>query len=530
MDNEKVYLKPNVFPEPLVYHWYAWAHLIAPATAAMNIANSHVKIMKSFINSPEIHASAVKNPAMRGGPFLDFPTKRVGEIKILLENTLKDQAIMLNFADAIKRLNELLVSEGRGQSLEGLYEKVPDILRGYVELFYDLNHRPGFRVIEGLLYRSPFYNPSYQSVLLSIIESEERPFVFSTPRVPSSKDIHLKIPFNSTAIDELFEMRHTPKPFGFIKDVLGISSEQESLFKTFFMEDGPERNSTYAGDSMRIRYLGHASILMESKGVSVLTDPLIGYKFANSDEESYSFSDLPHIVDYVLLTHTHADHVVLESLLQLRHRIRNIVVPRSGAGNLEDPSLKLLLQQLGFKNVIELDDMESLEIGEGSITAIPFFGEHADLNIRSKTAYLIRFAGKSILCVADSANLDSRFYEILHDVLRDIDVFFVGMECEGAPLSWIYGSLLMKPIERKMDQSRRLAGSDCPRAIDVVNHLHCKQVYVYAMGQEPWLSFLTSIKYTDESKPIVESNKLVELCRSRGIPSERLLGVKEIFA
>src|SRR5436190_2022809 len=115
--------------------------------------------------------------------------------------------------------------------------------------FYDLNHRPGFRLIEGLLYRSPFYNPSYQSVLSSIIESEERPFVFSTPRLPQSQDIHLKIPFNSSAIDELFEMRHARKSFGYIKEVLGFPSEQDDLFKTFLMEAGPEKKPTYDGDS-----------------------------------------------------------------------------------------------------------------------------------------------------------------------------------------------------------------------------------------------------------------------------------------
>jgi hypothetical protein len=49
------------------------------------------------------------------------------------------------------------------------------------------------------------------------------------------------------------------------------------------------------------------------------------------------------------------------------------------------------------------------------------------------------------------------------------------------------------------------------------------------MGQEPWLGYLTSIKYTEESKPIVESNKLVETCRGRGINSERLYCLKEIF-
>src|SRR5882762_5137510 len=137
METKSFYLRPNVYPEPLVHHWYAWAHLIAPATAALNIANSHVKIMKSYVSAPEIHANAVKNPAMRGGPFLDFPTSRAKEIKSLLESTLKDQVPMLEFAEAIKRLNEMLVNEARGHSLEGLYERVPNILRGYVELVYD---------------------------------------------------------------------------------------------------------------------------------------------------------------------------------------------------------------------------------------------------------------------------------------------------------------------------------------------------------------------------------------------------------
>jgi hypothetical protein len=48
------------------------------------------------------------------------------------------------------------------------------------------------------------------------------------------------------------------------------------------------------------------------------------------------------------------------------------------------------------------------------------------------------------------------------------------------------------------------------------------------MGQEPWLNYLTSIHYTDQSKPIVESNKLVDACRRQNIPSERLYGPKEI--
>ncbi|MFT5892568.1 MAG: hypothetical protein ACI9Y7_002680, partial [Dokdonia sp.] len=38
-----------------------------------------------------------------------------------------------------------------------------------------------------------------------------------------------------------------------------------------------------------------------------------------------------------------------------------------------------------------------------------------------------------------------------------------------------------------------------------------------------------SIKYTDESNPIVQSNKLVNECTNRGMIAERLFGEKEIL-
>jgi hypothetical protein len=49
------------------------------------------------------------------------------------------------------------------------------------------------------------------------------------------------------------------------------------------------------------------------------------------------------------------------------------------------------------------------------------------------------------------------------------------------------------------------------------------------MGQEPWLTFLTSIQYTENSRPIIESNKLVAQCHVQGIIAERLFGQKELF-
>ena len=93
----------------------------------------------------------------------------------------------------------------------------------------------------------------------------------------------------------------------------------------------------------------------------------------------------------------------------------------------------------------------------------------------------------------------------------------------------MYGQLLTTKLARDCDQSRRLSGSDYDKAIGIVNELNPERVYVYAMGQEPWLSYIAAVAYTEQSKPIVESDRLIAECRRRQIPTERLYGFKEIL-
>jgi len=189
----------------------------------------------------------------------------------------------------------------------------------------------------------------------------------------------------------------------------------------------------------------------------------------------------------------------------------------------------LILKNCGFSNVVEVSDMEEMDFDTVSITAIPFLGEHADLNIASKSAYLVRINGHTLLFAADSCNISPSVYEHVYQEIGNVEVLFVGMECVGAPMSWIYGPLLTRKLERAMDQSRRLAGSNYERALRLVEQFRCREVYVYAMGQEPWLDYISSIKYTEESFPIVESNRLLKTCNELGIVAERLFGEKEIF-
>jgi L-ascorbate metabolism protein UlaG (beta-lactamase superfamily) len=527
MTSKKVFFKQNILAEPLFNQWYAWPYLIPPASAAMYIANSHLKIMQSFVSAPQVHVSALKNPAMIGGPFINYDPSKAPAIKQLIDKTLTEQKLMLDFAEAIKTLDQMLVSEATGYSMEALYSKVPDLLKGYVELVYDLRDNPSIRFLEGLLYKSRFYNTESQSVLLSQINSDARSFVFSTPRLESDGCLFLNIPFKSEALDELFRMKTTPQPLEYIKDALGIAHESNEFFDIFFTENEPNQPRHFDGDGVRIRYLGHACILIETRDVTLLIDPVVSYKY-NNEVERQTFADLPEKIDYVLITHTHQDHLMFETLLQLRHKVKNFIVPRSTGGDRADPSAKLILRTVGFENVWELDELDRIEIPGGYIIGCPFLGEHCDLNVRTKLAYYVHLFGKSILAVADSNNLESRIYQHLGEIIGEIDIVFIGMECDGAPMSWEYGPLVTKPVTRKNDQSRRLDGSTCERALGIVDILKPKQVYVYAMGQEPWCSFLTSVHYTEASRPIVESNKLVAECLSRGLVAERLYGCKTL--
>ncbi|HZI20327.1 MAG TPA: MBL fold metallo-hydrolase [Pyrinomonadaceae bacterium] len=527
--SEKVYLRRNIMIEPLFNQWYAWSYLISPATAAMYIANLHLKIMESFIAAPQVHVSALKNPANLGGPFLNYDASRVGEIRALREKTIRENERMLVLADSIRKLDKTLAEEADGHSLEPLYKKVPEALRGYVELVYDRNNHASTRFIEGLLYRSPFYNPSAQSLMLRLSDKDERSFVFSTPRLANGNGLRLDIPFSHPGIDDLFKMKDEPRPLGFIKEALGVPDADDAKFAELFTtEPPPPPPPRFDGEGVRIRYFGHACILIESAKTSVLCDPVISYSSADGIPR-FTFDDLPEQIDYVLLTHNHQDHCMFETLLQLRHKIKTIVVPKNSGGELIDPSLKLILHNAGFPQVMEIDEMETIAVEGGGITGLPFLGEHADLNIRTKIAYLVNLKGRTIVCAADSNNIEPRLYEHLQDFVKQTDVVFIGMECDGAPLSWLYGPLLTRPLARKMDQSRRFDGSTFEKAIDIVERLSPRQVYVYAMGQEPWLTYLTSIQYTCESRPIVESDKLVEACSGQGLVAERLFGQKEIL-
>lgn len=530
MTDKRKYLKPNVAFEPLVCRWYGWPLLVAPATFSMILKNRLIPLLESFIEDPEFHLESVRDPALRGGSFVDY-SGDVALAEALLDKTRQDTQPMLALADALVQANELLLRDGNGASLEPLYARLPGVLQGLVELGYDLNNHPSLRLIEPLVYASEFYHPGLQSVLLRSIGEQERAFVLSTPLIDGSAGLLLDAAFNSTIYDELARSREHGLSAGDFDQLclrIGQHGGDPSRVPDYFCDMPPPRRHTpCAAGEVRVRYFGHASLLIEAQGVAILTDPSIGYE-TGTGLDHYSFADLPDRIDYVLLTHHHQDHVLFETLLQMRHKIKSVVVPKTNGGTLQDPSLRLVLEAIGFASVIELDEMQAVCVSSGMITGLPFLGEHCDLHIRGKLGYQVELNGHRTMVLADSNNLDPVLYQRVAPLIGSPDVIFIGMECTGGPMSWLYGDLLPRRLRREHDQSRRLSGSDFASACRIVDLFNPRAVLVYAMGAEPWLTHLTSIVYTESSAAIVESNKLVAHCRQKNRISERMYGKREV--
>ena len=320
---------------------------------------------------------------------MNFADVRVEEVNALRDQTVARRRDLIELSAAIARLDDLLSEQAKGYSLQPLYDSIPPALQGYVELGYDLRNQPSFRFIERLLYSSRYYDSTAQSFVLSAISDDSRPFIFSTPRLDSSDSIHWQAPFAIESVDALFRLKSEPAAYGEIRELLGLSERDDSILKPLLTDREPTVCPRYEGPGVRWKYFGHACVLIETRDCTILTDPAISYAFDGASDR-FTYADLPESIDFVLLTHAHQDHVLLETLLQLRDRIGTVLVPRNSGGYLQDPSLKLILQACGFKRVRELDEMETMDFHSGTIQAIPFTGEHCDLDIRSKTGWLVR--------------------------------------------------------------------------------------------------------------------------------------------
>jgi L-ascorbate metabolism protein UlaG (beta-lactamase superfamily) len=525
MSDELRYLRPDVIIEPLVDRFYAWAHTVAPVQAAMNLAFVQIPLLESYLQSPQVHINASVNPELRGGLFVNVEGARSGEIRDLVASIKHDRAEMLDFAAAIAEAEDLVRQSATGFDLTPLYPKLPPALSGLVELAYDTSNQPAIRYIEPLAYESSLYTEDRQSVQLSLETGVERPFILSTPRLSSPDALDLHIPFRHPGLEELFRSRVHGTTLSRLREMLELGEDETAALSRLLAAEPDLAADRHIDSGSRIRYFGHACLLMQTPEAAIITDPWVSSDASATDR--FTYRDLPDHIDLVLITHGHQDHIVLETLLALRGRVGTVVVPRSSRGNLADPSLALYLSHLGLP-VTEVDDFAEVEFPGGKVIATPFLGEHADLDIRAKSTYCVQFAGQMVFVGADSSGIDLGLYRYMRNRVGEIDIAFLGMECAGAPLTWLYGGLFTQPVTKKMSDSRTLSGSNAEQAAGIMTELGASEAYVYAMGEETWLvGHVMATSYNDDSYQLKQVSQFMTWCADHGIKSDHLFGQHE---
>ena len=90
------------------------------------------------------------------------------------------------------------------------------------------------------------------------------------------------------------------------------------------------------GEALRITWIGHSTVLIQTQGLNILTDPIwsdhtgpFGLGPRRVRAPGVRFADLPKI-DAVLISHNHYDHMDLPTLDRLWHRDQPLIVTSLG--------------------------------------------------------------------------------------------------------------------------------------------------------------------------------------------------------
>lgn len=138
------------------------------------------------------------------------------------------------------------------------------------------------------------------------------------------------------------------------------------------------------GSELRVTYINHATVLLQHRGLNILTDPVWAQRVSpfsfigprRYQQPGLSLDQLPPL-DLILVSHNHYDHLDLQTLRSLCERFPLAQVV-TGLGNAE------LIHETGFKKVLELDWWQSLPLANGlELHAVP--AQHWSSRTRSDT-------------------------------------------------------------------------------------------------------------------------------------------------
>ena len=170
-----------------------------------------------------------------------------------------------------------------------------------------------------------------------------------------------------------------------------------------------------SGDRLAVTWIGHATALIQTAGLNILTDPFFSKRASPSQligparvrQPGIALKKLPPI-DVILLSHSHYDHMDKPALKALaRQHNATLITPLGNS------------RHAPWFNAVELDWHETHEHGAVKITALPALHwskrTFSDTNKSLWAAFMIETAGAKIYFGADTGfgNGDT-FREVKH--------------------------------------------------------------------------------------------------------------------
>jgi len=163
------------------------------------------------------------------------------------------------------------------------------------------------------------------------------------------------------------------------------------------------------------------------------------------------------------------------------NKIKNIIVPGTRAQT-GGPQPEEMFANIGFYNVSEIDEMETIRFEGATITGVPFTGEHSDLNILTKSCHLVQIGGFKLLFMADSRIMEPALYRHIHAQTGDAALF-----------SWVWNAmgafvLAIRPLVYQEDTKGpewqpEIVRFGLRKGMSLIEIFQPKETYVYAMGR-----------------------------------------------
>ncbi len=160
-----------------------------------------------------------------------------------------------------------------------------------------------------------------------------------------------------------------------------------------------------AGSAMRVTWIGHATVLVQTAGLNILTDPIWSehaspVPFAGPRRvraPGIRFEDLPPI-DLVLVSHNHYDHMDLATLARLWRRDRPLIVTSLGNDTILR-SAGIAARALDWRQAARLRPDVDVTVARNHHWGSRWF---TDRNRALWSAFVVRLPGGNIFFAGDT--------------------------------------------------------------------------------------------------------------------------------